>query len=105
MPRRRRGASAGLVAAVAFLGLGLLGPSACSDPDVERMEKVRASVCICKDAGCVEAALKELPATGPKQERAAQRLASEIMHCVARVGEMTPKAAEPAAEAPSPTAP
>lgn len=93
-----------------MLRLGLVGAllaSGCSDPDLERMEKVRASVCVCKDAACVEAALKELPATGPKQERAAQRLASEIMHCVARVGEMTPEEpAEPAStDAPAPAAP
>lgn len=93
---------------VASFAIGLA--SGCSDPDLERMEKVRASVCVCKDAACVEAALKELPATGPKQERAAQRLASEIMHCVARVGEMTPEEPEAApaeapAEAPKPTAP
>jgi hypothetical protein len=84
-------------ATVAML-LGLAA-AACTDPDLERMEKVRGAVCVCKDAACVEAALKELPAVGPRQQRQAQRLASEIMFCIAKVGELEPPPVAPLGDA------
>jgi hypothetical protein len=81
----------------------------CSDPKLARMTEVRDAVCKCQDAACVEMALAKMPGAPPRQEQRAQRLAREIMECVAQVGAMEPTPAdrEPPAEreAPATTAP
>jgi hypothetical protein len=64
---------------------------ACADPKLEQIHRVREAACRCQDIACVEAALAQMPDGGPKRERdrrQAQRLAAEILSCVARVGEL-----------------
>ena len=59
------------------------------------MEEIRGKACACKDAACVEAALQEMSGIKPPgDERRAQRLAAEILSCVAKVGAMEPEAVE-----------
>lgn len=107
-----------------LVGLGLVG--GCADPRLDRMTEVRSTVCACKDAACVEAALARMPAKSPRDEQRAQQVAREILACVAQVGATpAPEAGQadqadeadgagappavptpsPAAEAPSPAAP
>ncbi len=78
---------------VAALAIG------CKDRRLVQLENVRAEVCRCQDAACVNAALARMPTAGPKREHAAQRLAAEILDCVAKVGQ------QPPLEDLSPTAP
>lgn len=67
-----------------LVGLGLVG--GCADPRLDRMTEVRSTVCACKDAACVEAALARMPAKSPRDEQRAQQVAREILACVAQVG-------------------
>lgn len=87
MGRGRLGGLGGLVA----LGVALGG---CSDPKLVQMTQVRDEVCKCLDAACVDAALAKLPARGPRAERSAQRVAQEIVRCVANVAEIDPAGTE-----------
>lgn len=70
----------------------------CSDPKLERLTEARDAACRCKDQACVAAALAKVPADPPREARRAQRLAHEIMDCVAKVG----LAEEAPLEAPGP---
>lgn len=90
MARRGRWLCA-LVLAVLAIG--------CKDRRLVQLENVRAEVCRCKDAACVNSALARMPTAGPKRERAAQRVAADILDCVAKVG------LQPAEEEAPPTSP
>lgn len=74
-----------------LLGLALL--AGCKDRRLAQMEAVRAEVCRCKDAECVDAALARMPNAGPRSRREGQKLAARILECVAAVGELTPETA------------
>lgn len=79
---------------VAALAIG------CKDRRLVQLENVRAEVCRCQDAACVNAALARMPTAGPKREHAAQRLAAEILDCVAKVGQQPPLEDLPPTSAP-----
>jgi hypothetical protein len=72
-----------------LLGISLL---ACRDPRMDQMQRAREIACQCKDAACVNAALAQLPSAGPKNKARAQRLAAEILQCLAEVGDLAPEA-------------
>jgi hypothetical protein len=63
--------------------------AACADPGLAQMEDVRASVCRCKNASCVDAALARLPAAAPKELRRARALAAAMQRCIAELAETT----------------
>lgn len=98
------------VAAPLALAVALAG---CRDRRLVQLERVRAEVCRCKDAACVDAALARMPTGGPRDKRAGQKVAAEILGCVAKVGELEPAPeveepradAEPKAEAEAEVAP
>lgn len=81
---------------VAALAIG------CKDRRLVQLENVRAEVCRCQDAACVNAALARMPTAGPKREHAAQRLAAEILDCVAKVGQQPALEDLPPTSAPEP---
>lgn len=80
--------SARQLGATALALVGLL--TSCRDRHLTQLERVHEEVCRCQDAACVHAALARMPAAGPRNRRAGQRLAAEILRCVARVGESPP---------------
>lgn len=96
-PRGRWLAALALAALAALVG-------ACKDRRLMQLENVRAEVCRCEDAACVNSALARMPTAGPKRERAAQRVAAEILDCVAKVGQQAPSPAAPA-QSPAPRPP
>jgi hypothetical protein len=69
--------------------------AACADPGLAQMEDVRASVCRCKNASCVDAALARLPAAAPKELRRARALAAAMQRCIAELAETTTTTPDP----------
>lgn len=76
---------------LAALAMAAVAAGGCKDRRLVQLENVRTEVCRCQDAACVNAALARLPTAGPKRERAAQRVAAEILECVAKVGQQPPE--------------
>jgi hypothetical protein len=89
--------------AVAGLGAGVGG--GCRDHELEQLAAGRDAVCACKDAACIEAALKRLPSRATPATPRAQALAREMLTCMAAI--YKPEAGEPVepAELPESTAP
>lgn len=56
---------------------------ACSDNEVKKLEKVRDEVCACKSAKCAEAALDHVPKGDVESTPRAQRIAREMLNCLA----------------------
>ena len=60
-----------------------LAQLACADSEVEKLDKVRAEVCACKTAKCAEAALDGVPKGKVESTPRAQRIAREMLDCLA----------------------
>ncbi|HEY5921156.1 MAG TPA: hypothetical protein VIV11_05775 [Kofleriaceae bacterium] len=61
--------------------------AACSDSEVEKLEKIRDEVCACKTAKCAESALDRVPKQNVESTPRAQRVAREMLDCLATVYE------------------
>jgi hypothetical protein len=83
---------------VIFVALAL---AACRDSEIEKLEKVRDEVCACKTAKCAEAALDHVPKGNVDASPRAQRLAREMLDCVAHAYELDRPTQDPDAEAPA----
>lgn len=64
-----------------------LAVGACSDHEAERLAKVRDEVCACKTVACAEAALARLPKSDVESNPRTQRLAREMLGCLAELYE------------------
>ena len=64
-----------------------LAVCACSDSEVEKLEKIRDEVCACKTAKCAESALDRVPKSNVEPSPRAQKVAREMLDCVAEVYE------------------
>ena len=62
-----------------------LAQLACADSEVEKLDKVRVEVCACKTAKCAEAALDRVPKGNVESTARAQRIAREMLNCLADV--------------------
>jgi hypothetical protein len=58
---------------------------ACSDREADKLAKVRDQICACKTVACAEAALKRVPKHDAESTQRAQRLAREMLDCLAEV--------------------
>ena len=59
--------------------------AACTDHDVDRMAKVRDELCQCKTVKCAEAALERVPKQDIKSNPRTQKIAREMLDCLAEV--------------------
>lgn len=57
----------------------------CRDEGLARLADVRETVCACKDAACAEAAMKVVPATQVKSNARSQKVAREMLDCLAKL--------------------
>jgi len=62
-----------------------LAQLACADSEIAKLEKVRSEVCACKTAKCAEAALEQVPKGKVDSTARAQRIAREMLNCLADV--------------------
>ena len=72
--------------------------AACGDEQVERMEAIKAEVCACKTAECAEAAMQKVQQTKLDAKPKVQRLAREMIDCVAELLEEGRPSADPDAD-------
>jgi hypothetical protein len=77
-----------------------LAGMACRDNEVETLEKIRAEVCACKTAKCAESALDRVPKGNVESTPRAQRLAREMMNCLAGIYETERPTQDPDAPVP-----
>jgi hypothetical protein len=59
--------------------------AACRDNEAQQMAKVRDQVCACKQRGCAEAALQGVPKGKVQSTPRSQRIAREMLECLARI--------------------
>jgi hypothetical protein len=57
----------------------------CGDHELEQMSVVRDEVCSCKTIPCAEAALAKVPARKVESNTRAQRVAREMLDCLAEL--------------------
>ncbi len=57
----------------------------CRDEGMARLADVKANVCACKTATCAEAAMKIIPATNIKSNPRSQRIARDMLDCLAKL--------------------
>ena len=64
-----------------------LAGTACSDNEVKKLEKIRDQVCACKTAKCAESALDRVPTGNVESTPRTQRIAREMLDCLAGIYE------------------
>lgn len=57
----------------------------CRDGGLSRLESIRDEVCHCKTAACGEAAMKRIGDTKVESNARSQRIARDMMECLARL--------------------
>jgi len=57
----------------------------CGDPEVEQLRHVKDTVCACKTASCAEDALGHVPQREIKAGHKAQRIARDMLDCLAKL--------------------
>jgi hypothetical protein len=60
---------------------------ACSENEAEKLEKIRDEMCACKTAACAEAALERVPKHNIQSTPRSQRVAREMLDCLAELYE------------------
>ena len=93
-----------------FLVIWIALALGCRDPAVSRLDEVRAAVCMCKSTPCAEAAMKVVPSMKIKPSPRSQKIAREMLDCLAKLnaGERPttgPDEPTPAADLPAPLPP
>jgi hypothetical protein len=81
------------VIAVALIG--------CGDKQLEELQAIRDEVCACKTPACGEAALKKVPQGTLESSHKMQRVAGEMMDCIAKLNEAERPSTDPDAEEPA----
>lgn len=64
-----------------------LATVACGDSDADKLAKIRDEVCACKTATCAEQALDRVPQSTLEPSPRAQRIAREMLDCLAELYE------------------
>jgi len=57
----------------------------CRDEGLTRLEEVRTTVCKCKTPECADAAMKLVPETRVKSNARSQRIARDMLDCLAKL--------------------
>ncbi|HSD89985.1 MAG TPA: hypothetical protein VLB44_20785 [Kofleriaceae bacterium] len=60
---------------------------ACGDREAHKLAKIRDEVCACKTARCAEAALDSVPKKDIRSTPKSQRIAREMLDCLAQLYE------------------
>lgn len=76
----------------------------CRDPGVVELEGIRDEVCKCTDAKCAETAIKRVPQVDAPNDHRSQKIAREMMDCLAKLYEAERPTTGPDAEAPTESA-
>lgn len=74
----------------------------CRDKELDKLAKTRAEVCACKTVKCAEAALDHVPKTNVEPSPRAQRIAREMLDCVAKLYDADRPTQDPDAPEPEP---
>jgi hypothetical protein len=77
-----------------------LAVGACADHELQKLARVRDSVCACKTAACAEAAMGDIPKGKVESTPRSQRIAREMMNCLAELYELGRPTDDPDAELP-----
>lgn len=77
-----------------------LAVGACGDRELKKLGRVRDSVCACKTAACAESAMADLPKGKVESTPKSQRVAREMMNCLAELYAEGRPTADPDAEPP-----
>jgi hypothetical protein len=72
---------------------------ACADHEAGKLAKIRDEVCKCKTVSCAEAALARVPKDTKQPSRKAQKIAREMLGCLADVYDLDRPSTDP--DAPS----
>jgi len=72
--------------------------AACDDSQEAKLEKVRDAVCACKTAGCAEVAMKGVPQQDIESNHKTQKLARDMMECLAKLYDQGRPTADPDAD-------
>ena len=79
-----------------------LAASACADAELKRLSAIRDTVCACKTAKCAEEALAGVPKKPVASSPRSQRIAREMMDCLAELYELDRPTADPDADITAP---
>lgn len=90
-------------ALVIAAALALAG-AACRDARLEELRSIRDEVCACKTVACGEAAMKRVPQDEVRSDHRAQKLAREMIDCLAKLYAGDRPSTDPDAEGPEPGA-
>jgi hypothetical protein len=78
----------------------------CRDSELVKLEKTRDEVCECKSVKCAEAALDHVPKSNVEPSPRAQRIAREMLDCLAALYDQDRPTQDPDAPSePEPTDP
>ena len=69
--------------------------AACGDSQEAKLEKVRDAVCACTSAGCAEKAMKDVPQKEIASNRRTQKLARDMLECLAKLYDQQRPATDP----------
>ncbi|MDQ3370325.1 MAG: hypothetical protein M3680_33315 [Myxococcota bacterium] len=83
------------------IGVAVLAATACRDPGLAELEAVKAEVCACKTAACGETALKKVPQHDVESNHRSQRIAREMLTCMADIYAADTPTTDPDAEQPA----
>ncbi|HEY1555972.1 MAG TPA: hypothetical protein VGF94_14140 [Kofleriaceae bacterium] len=76
-----------------------LAAGACGDRGASELARVRDAVCACKTPSCADDAMKTVPQRDVPSNARTQKIAREMLECVARLHEQGRPTADPDAEA------
>lgn len=85
-----------LVISVALAG------SACADGELKKLSEIRDTICACKTVKCGEQALAAVPKDKVESNPRSQRIAREMMDCLAELYELDRPTADPDADVTAP---
>lgn len=80
--------------------LASLALAACGDEQLAKLEAVRDEVCACKTVDCGEAAMQKLPKDKIDANRKSQRVARDMLDCMAELYAQGAPTTDPDAPAP-----
>lgn len=75
--------------------IGVAFVAACHDRELQQLAAARDAVCACKTVACAERALGEVPREPVSSTPRAQRLAREMLDCLAEVYEAARPSTDP----------
>jgi hypothetical protein len=79
-----------------------LTAGACRDNELAKLTKTRDEVCACKTVKCAEAALDHVPKSNVEPSPRAQRIAREMLDCLAALYDAGRPTQDPDAPDPAP---